>query len=67
MEETLFIQHTSNEQREFLKSINIDINLTLDEIEEAIYEYMQLNGFDDDELNEIGLKCEEILDILSNI
>lgn len=67
-ENNLFLQRINKEQKNFLKSISIDINKDLIDIEEELYEYMQLNGFDkDDEINEIGLKCEEILDILSDI
>ena len=64
---TLFLQRTNEEQKKLLNNIGININDDLTDIEEELYEYMQENGFENDELNEIGLKCEEILDILSDI
>lgn len=63
----LFLQRINEEQKKFLDDINIIFKGDLTEIEEELYEYMQENGFENDELNEIGLKCEEILDILSDI
>lgn len=66
-ERKLFLQRINKTQKEFLESINININEDLVDIEEKLYEYMQLNGINkDDEINEIGLKCEEILDILAD-
>lgn len=65
--ESLFLQRTNEEQKKFLNDIGININDDLTKIEEELYEYMQLNGFENDELNDIGIKCEEILDILSDI
>lgn len=64
---TLFLQRTNEEQKKLLNDIGININDDLTDIEEELYEYMQENGFENDELNETGLKCEEILDILSDI
>lgn len=63
----LFLQRINEEQKNFLNDIKIEISDDLTDIEENLYEYMQSNGFQNDELNEIGLKCEEILDILSDI
>lgn len=63
----LFLQRINEEQKKFLDDINIIFKGDLTETEEELYEYMQENGFENDELNEIGLKCEEILDILSDI
>ena len=63
----LFLQRINEEQKKFLDDNNIIFKGDLTEIEEELYEYMQENGFENDELNEIGLKCEEILDILSDI
>lgn len=65
--ENLFLQRINEEQKKFLDDINIIFKGDLTETEEELYEYMQENGFENDELNEIGLKCEEILDILSDI
>ena len=65
--ESLFLQRTNEEQKKFLNDIGVNINDDLTKIEEELYEYMQLNGFENDELNDIGIKCEEILDILSDI
>lgn len=65
--DTLFLQRTNEEQKKFLNDIGININDDLTYIEEKLFEYMQENGFKNDELNEIGLKCEKILDILSDI
>ena len=64
---SLFLQRINEEQKKFLDDINIIFKGDLTETEEELYEYMQENGFENDELNEIGLKCEEILDILSDI
>ena len=63
----LFLQRINEEQKKFLDDINIIFKGDLTETEEELYEYMQENGFENDELNEIGLKCEEILDVLSDI
>ena len=65
--ESLFLQRTNEEQKKFLNDIGVNINNDLTKIEEELYEYMQENGFENDELNDIGIKCEEILDILSDI
>ena len=64
---SIFREQLTEKQKQFLKDIEIDIQLSLDEIEEKLYTYMQENGFENDELNDIGQKCEQILDILSEI
>lgn len=60
------IELLSKEQKEFIKEIGIDLDKAdLDQLEDTIFYYMQDNGFENDELNNIGLKCESILDIIS--
>lgn len=64
----IFLNLINNKQKEFLKKIGVDIYKdNLDKIEDKVFDYLQENGIEDDELNEIGINCEQILDIISGI
>lgn len=63
----------TKEQADFLKKIGINFSVQgklddehLAEIDMVVTDYLIENGIDDDEsVNEIGKKCEEILEIVS--
>lgn len=63
------------EQLKLLKQIGFDFDVTKDltgeqilEIDEVVTDYLQRKGINSkDELNDIGLICESIIDLLSDM
>ncbi len=67
------INFTEN-QLELLKKIDFDFNLTDDltdeqilEIDDKITDYFALKGLESDTVNDIGVICESIIDLLSEL
>ena len=67
------INFTEN-QLELLKKIDFDFNLTDDltdeqilEIDDNVTDYFALKGLEFDTVNDIGIICESIIDLLSEL
>lgn len=61
------IKILNNKELEFLKELELDNIGDIIEIEERIINFMQLNCIKNDELDEKGILCEEILNKIGNI